>query len=175
MDFTDTQHTNCAGGLHEVMSRRVRASLLEDEVPHAYIYIYTHTLYIHTLSIHVACISYCVYIDILRICIYIYIIYIYMYIVPFQHLPLVGWFGAGESPAATPSLCLEIPGPRGDRCCRCWRENHGKMVGIYRDFMVYHGLSSFSLLYCDWTWPFLGVCPISRHGHVFEIVFRNLL
>ena len=29
--------------------------------------------------------------------------------VPLQ-LPLGGWFGAGESPAATPSLCLEIPG-----------------------------------------------------------------
>jgi hypothetical protein len=172
MDFTDTQHTNCAGGLHEVMSRRVRASLLEDEVPHAYIYIHIHYIYIHYLyMLHV---YHIVYILIYWEYVYIYN-HIYMYIVPFQHLPLGGWFGAGESPAATPSLCLEIPGPRGDRCCRCWRENHGKMVGIYRDFMVYHGLSSFSLLYCDWTWPFLGVCPISRHGHVFEIVFRNLL
>ena len=49
MDFTDTQHTNCAGGLHEVMSRRVRASLLEDEVPHACIYIYINYIYIHYL------------------------------------------------------------------------------------------------------------------------------
>lgn len=47
--------------------------------------------------------------------------------VPF-HLPLGGWFGAGESPAATPSLCLEIPDAEVGKI-------HGKMLGRSRDFM----------------------------------------